>query len=449
MNQGQIERFDVEFNKWDNNFSSKYKIVNLWDIAEFQYWLWESAQENWDLIYIRITDIDEFWLLKKDDLKFVTEQVNFWNSILQKWDILVARTGATYWKTLYFDEDFRATFWGFLIRIKLDTSIILPKYYYYFTHTSLYWNNAKQLVWWWWQPQFNANAVKQLQIPLPPLEIQNQIVEKMDFALSEKKRQEKEAKELLESIDDFVLSELWIEYKEVEEKKVFWLNLSELWANKRLDPSFYKNNKCNFSWKYENIIIWNLIDLFNWYAFKSNDYITKSNTLNFRMSNIRPWWWIDLEYSEKFLPDNYAEKYKNYLLKDWDVVIAMTDMAWEPKILAIPTTIKTGWRKLLLNQRVWKIIFKDLSKLKPKYLHYILLCNFIRESIKWKWSKSVQINLSKEDILNIEIPLPPLEIQEKIALEVKSRIEKAKVLESEAREVYERAKRDVEEMILG
>jgi len=44
--------------------------------------------------------------------------------------------------------------------------------------------------------------------------------------------------------------------------------------------------------------------------------------------------------------------------------------------------------------------------------------------------------------------LPALEIQEKIALEIKSRIEKAKVLEKGAFEVYERAKREVEEMIL-
>jgi len=44
--------------------------------------------------------------------------------------------------------------------------------------------------------------------------------------------------------------------------------------------------------------------------------------------------------------------------------------------------------------------------------------------------------------------LPALEIQEKIALEIKSRIEKAKVLESEAKEVYERVKMEVEEMIL-
>ena len=305
------------------------------------------------------------------------------------------------------------------------------------------------LVGWWWQPQFNANAIKNLKIPLPPLEIQNQIVEKMDNALGIKKQKEKIAKELLEGIDDFVLWELGIEYEEVEEKKVFGIMLSELGETKRFDVSYYKSDKELLKWKYENIILWDYIDLFNWYAFKSKEYVEKSETLNFRMSNIRPWWLIDIKYSEKFLPDNYAEKYKNFLLKDWDVVIAMSDMAGEPKILAVPTIIKTDWRALLQNQRVWKIIFKDTENLKPEYLNYILICKFVRDSIKWKWSKSVQINLSKSDILSFKIPLPPLEIQEKIANEVKSRIEKAKVLEQEAKEIYKNAKKEVEEMILG
>jgi len=59
-----------------------------------------------------------------------------------------------------------------------------------------------------------------------------------------------------------------------------------------------------------------------------------------------------------------------------------------------------------------------------------------------------QPHVYARDIEELDIPLPPLEIQEKIVLEVKNKIEKAKVLESEAKEVYEKAKREVEEMIL-
>jgi hypothetical protein len=44
--------------------------------------------------------------------------------------------------------------------------------------------------------------------------------------------------------------------------------------------------------------------------------------------------------------------------------------------------------------------------------------------------------------------LPPKEIQDKIANEVKNRIEKAKQFKNQANEIYEQAKNEVEKMIL-
>lgn len=409
----------MEYFKWFSEVISKYNFVSLWDIAEFQYGLWESAQDSWDLVYIRITDIDEFWLLKKDDLKFVTEQESFWNSILKKWDVLVARTWATYWKTLYFDEDFRATYGGFLIRIKLDTSIILPKFYFYFTHTSLYWNNAKRLVWWWWQPQFNANAVKQLQIPLPPLEIQNQIVEKMDLALKEKKQKELEAKILLESIDNFVLSELWIEYKKVEEKKVFTISVNEVMSEWRLDPlNFQKKDKHIEKTKYK---IWKLLEfakVTKWQSISSDKIVSGDIP-------VIAWWQTS----------PYNHNIANY---NWNIITISASWAY-------------SWYVWYHNYPIFasdcSVVFsKDENILKTEFLSYFLKVrqNYIYSLQQWAWQPHVYWN----DIEILEIPLPPLEIQEKIALEVKNRIEKAKVLESEAKDVYEKAKKEVEEMIL-
>jgi hypothetical protein len=56
------------------------------------------------------------------------------------------------------------------------------------------------------------------------------------------------------------------------------------------------------------------------------------------------------------LPDSYTQKYQQYLLKDGDVIIAMTYMATETKILGVPTIVETQGKNLLLNQRVGKLI---------------------------------------------------------------------------------------------
>ncbi|MDR2190748.1 MAG: restriction endonuclease subunit S [Candidatus Peribacteria bacterium] len=62
---------------------------------------------------------------------------------------------------------------------------------------------------------------------------------------------------------------------------------------------------------------------------------------------------------------------------------------------------------------------------------------------------AIQGNITIDTIKNFRLPLPSFEIQERIANEVKRRIEKAKLLEGEARELYERARSEVEGMILN
>ena len=51
------------------------------------------------------------------------------------------------------------------------------------------------------------------------------------------------------------------------------------------------------------------------------------------------------------------------------------------------------------------------------------------------------------DILNIEIPTPPIEIQQKIVNEINERKQKALRLQKEAKETLENAKSKIEEII--
>jgi type I restriction enzyme S subunit len=158
-----------------------------------------------------------------------------------------------------------------------------------------------------------------------------------------------------------------------------------------------------------------ICDLLNGYAFKSNDYVDFSNTLNCRMSNIRPEGYFDIEYAKKYLPDNYVEKYSGFLINDGDLVIAMTDMANDPKILGVPTIVKTNGYKLLLNQRVGKLIILDKEKVHIPYLQYSLN----RKSVKKYYTQfaggGLQLNVGKKEILSVKIPLPPIPVQQKIA----------------------------------
>ena len=92
----------------------------------------------------------------------------------------MARTGATYGKTMIFDENYTAVFASFLIRLRFPIDRVHPRYYWVFAQSDLYWNQAKSLMTGGGQPQFNGNALVQVKIPLPPLATQQQIVAEIE-----------------------------------------------------------------------------------------------------------------------------------------------------------------------------------------------------------------------------------------------------------------------------
>jgi type I restriction enzyme, S subunit len=163
-------------------------------------------------------------------------------------------------------------------------------------------------------------------------------------------------------------------------------------------------------WK--TVKLGDVCDLQNGFAFKSSDYVDNSNTLNIRMSNIRPNGKFDELHNIKYLPDDYATKYADYKLIEGDLIIAMTDMAGDPKILGLPTIVKNlDERTFLLNQRVGKLHnFSD--EIYVPYLCYFL--STLKNFYKNKGAGGLQINISKKDILSAKIPLPPLEQQQHI-----------------------------------
>ena len=155
-------------------------------------------------------------------------------------------------------------------------------------------------------------------------------------------------------------------------------------------------------------------DLQNGYAFKSGDYINSSNTLNIRMSSIRPGGSFDSEHNQRFLPDAYAKDYAAFLLNEGDLIIAMTDMAGDPKILGVPTLVGSlDGRNFLMNQRVGKL-FGFSADVRPPYLRYFLTSPSVKQFYKSKGAGGLQINISKGDILSVKIPLRELVKQDRL-----------------------------------
>jgi restriction endonuclease S subunit len=128
--------------------------------------------------------------------------------LLKEGDLLVARTGATFGKTLLFMECYQSVFASYLIRLNFAKDKICSNYYWTFAQSENYWNQAKILMTGGGQQQFNANAIKKIKIPLPPLVEQKQIVSQIE---TEQKivNENKKLIEIFEKKISDTISSLW------------------------------------------------------------------------------------------------------------------------------------------------------------------------------------------------------------------------------------------------
>ena len=112
------------------------KPLSLGSIGKFTYGYAAKAQDLGDARFVRITDIGLNGRLIPSKPKFVDINEENERYLLTKNDLLMARTGATYGKTMIFEENYPAIYAGFLIKLSLDKEVVNPRYYWHFSPRS-------------------------------------------------------------------------------------------------------------------------------------------------------------------------------------------------------------------------------------------------------------------------------------------------------------------------
>lgn len=194
-----------ELNQW-NTFDSeksfeckKYPLVTLASISKdkpIYGAAYKTVNKVSDIRYIRITDINEDGSLSNEVVSASDFSEQY---LLQKHDLLFARSGATVGKTFLYEEKYgKAIFAGYLIRFKLNEELVNPYYLLSFTKSSAYkqWINDNMRV--AAQPNINSQQYSDSLIPLPPLSVQKEIVAHINLLNSQIKDLSKQARELRE-----------------------------------------------------------------------------------------------------------------------------------------------------------------------------------------------------------------------------------------------------------
>ncbi len=153
----------------------------LSDIGDCLYGVSESSKNAGSYKLLRITDIQNDavnWdtvpfsdYKKKDVAKY----------FLNNGDLVFARTGGTVGKSYLIQNAPRnAIYASYLIRVRFQGKALLPKYIKYFFQSPQYWSQIIENSEGTGQPNCNGTKLANLNIPLPPLTIQQRIVEKIE-----------------------------------------------------------------------------------------------------------------------------------------------------------------------------------------------------------------------------------------------------------------------------
>ena len=207
IKEGKIKKDKKEsiiYRGEDNSYYEKFadgKVVCIDDEIPFEIpesWHWErwgnlsysiqygynaSAEATGDIRMIRISDIQDGEVLW-DTVPFChinKSEINAY--LLQKDDILFARTGGTVGKSLLIDNvPYPSIFAGYLIRTRYS-NMFSSLYMKYFMECELYWEQLRNGTIATAQPNCNGKTLAKMILPIPPYNEQIRITDKLEQVL--------------------------------------------------------------------------------------------------------------------------------------------------------------------------------------------------------------------------------------------------------------------------
>lgn len=162
---------------------------------------------------------------------------------------------------------------------------------------------------------------------------------------------------------------------------------------------------------WQEVKLGELISIKHGYAFKGDDITTDDNGIvlvtpgNFAIGGGFQ------EGKCKFFKGTYPD---DYVLKENNLIVTMTDLSKECDTLGYSALVPGGSRIYLHNQRIGLVEFKN-QLINKNYLYWFMRTKKYQHFVVASCSGSVIKHTSPGRICNAIIPLPPLDVQKKIA----------------------------------
>jgi len=269
--------------------------------------------------------------------------------------------------------------------------------------------------------EISLTALRKVKVDIPPLPEQRKIAEILgtwDKAIS--------------------TTERLIDNSKQQKKALMQQLLSGVHKGKRLLDDSGKP----FEGEWDSMVIGDVVELFNGFAFKSSDALeTGCKWLKIANVGIGEIKWNNSSY----LPEEYKNEYKKFILKVGDIVVAMTRPTLGNQLKI--ARLKNESEEALLNQRVAKLLFSD--KVNCEYMYQLLSTIEVALKLNNALLGTDPPNLNAKVLHEIGMEMPSLVEQQKIAAVLTNADKEIDLLEQQLTDLKQEKKALMQQLLTG
>lgn len=278
--------------------------------------------------------------------------------------------------------------------------------------------------------------------PIPCIQKQNEIVGYINKAYAQKRANEEGAKQLLNSIDDYLLRKLGITIQEVKndiDSRMFIINKKDLMG--RYTPGLYKNAINLYSKMYANIPLSHLA------------YINPNTKLPLHNKGMQisfvPMESVNEMYAaidgDKSCTIENSKGFTRF--QEGDLLWAKITPCMENGKSAIAKNLTNGYG---CGSTEFHIVRPKNEDLLIEYIHSLLHMKIVRQTAKLYFGGSAgQQRVATDFLENFLVPFPSKVKQKEIVDHIADIRSRAKTLQEEGKTILENAKCNVEQIIMG
>lgn len=345
--------------------------------------------------------------------------------------------------------------WYYIIRVRLNERHLLPQY------TSVFLNSpigrlqidciSRQIA---GMTNINAEEIKQLKIPFPPLGVQRNIVEYVAKSREYKTQKEAQATEQISRIDNYLLTELGISVPEADdalEHRMFTVNFSES-SGKRFDPLFFYKNFLDQvpAGRYPVEPLSRHVAYFQtgFAAGKGDQSTDEGDRSAVAVIQLRP---TNLTDARELVFDRNVYTHRDALTKRPGDIMQPGGVLFNntnsQELVGKSVLFDLDDDDYFCSNHMTRI--GTAGSLHPDYLAHLLNL-YQRQKVFFRictnWNNQSGVNNGV--LSGLLIPVPPVEQQKAIAQTITDLRSSAKKLRQEAKDELEKARQEVEQMIL-